>query len=373
MCGHVGIAGNLQFADEARIKKLLIFDYFRGPDSTGFAAVTPGGGYKVAKIASHPIDLFDSKSFEQACNGYHSSIFLGHNRAATRGKVNAVNAHPFVCGHIIGAHNGTLDKSSHDALNKAIGEDTEVDSEAIFKSIEIFGIEETVKMLSGAWALVWVDLKERTLNWLRNKERSFWYAYEGNLDRVVWASEFRMIDLAMKHSTHSTTPEFKFYEDKNGCAFFPTDVDKWYRFKMTDLVNGFKDLPDPIVAELKGKEPLSVVSYSGGSSSPFRGVTTGGSTTTVNSSPVLDGLKSDTLANSPVELTFDAKSPLGGYLTEEEFKDLVPNGCHWCHDPVKFDQRGLTIWKEDGIVLCPSCSNDKPVTRIFVDRKLVVN
>lgn len=369
MCGHVGIAGNLNYADEARMKKLLVFDYFRGPDSTGFASVTPLGNYKVAKIASHPLDLFDTKKFSDALQGHASTIFLGHNRAATRGKVNAVNAHPFVCGHIIGAHNGTLDKISHDELNKAIGEPTEVDSEAIFKSIELFGIEATVKMLSGAWALVWVDLNEGTLNWLRNKERSFWYAYEKDFDKVFWASEYRMIDLACQHSSNYAGHSMEFYARDDGAVFFPTEIDKWYRFSIPEMVNGWTEMPNPIVKTLKGKEPKPVESYSGAASSPFRG-SPGGTTQTSTTSTSSLGSAGSAIVN---ELTFDAKAPLGGYLTQQEFKDLTPNGCHWCHTPVEFDQTGLTIWKEDGIVLCPSCSNDKPVTRIFVDQKALAN
>jgi hypothetical protein len=39
MCGHVGVAGDLALKDEALMKRLLIFDYLRGPDSTGLAAI----------------------------------------------------------------------------------------------------------------------------------------------------------------------------------------------------------------------------------------------------------------------------------------------------------------------------------------------
>src|SRR3546814_8848521 len=78
--------------------------------------------------------------FSEANNVYQSLAFVGHNRFATKGKVNDLNAHPFHYGNIVGAHNGTLEKSSWDALDKKLGEDTDVDSQAIITSIATFGI-----------------------------------------------------------------------------------------------------------------------------------------------------------------------------------------------------------------------------------------
>src|SRR3546814_3133548 len=114
--------------------------------------------------------------FSEANNVYQSLAFVGHNRFATKGKVNDLNAHPFHYGNIVGAHNGTLEKSSWDALDKKLGEDTDVDSQAIIKSIATFGIEETVPLLQGAWALVWFDMEAQTLNFLRKDERPLLWA-----------------------------------------------------------------------------------------------------------------------------------------------------------------------------------------------------
>src|SRR3546814_15519590 len=88
------------------MRRLLVFDYFSGPDSTGFAALRKDGTHRLAKIASNPLNLFDMKRFSEANNGYQSLAFVGHNRFATKGKVNDLNAHPFHYGNIVGAHNG---------------------------------------------------------------------------------------------------------------------------------------------------------------------------------------------------------------------------------------------------------------------------
>ena len=80
MCGHVGIAGKLTLRDEATLKRLLMFDYFRGPDSTGLGTLFTDGDVKVAKIASNPVNLFDTTRFKAALNAYKASV-LGETRA----------------------------------------------------------------------------------------------------------------------------------------------------------------------------------------------------------------------------------------------------------------------------------------------------
>lgn len=146
MCGLVGIAGNLLYQDEFTMKRLLMADYFRGPDSTGFAAIRTNGDAFVAKLASNPIDLFNQKNFDTALNGNASRAFIGHNRAATRGKVVSANAHPFHFGSIVGAHNGTLDQESWDRLEEKLGEKYTVDSMALIAAIDKLGIEKTIKL-----------------------------------------------------------------------------------------------------------------------------------------------------------------------------------------------------------------------------------
>ena len=95
MCGLVGVAGALEFKDESLFKRMLVFDYFRGTDSTGVAWLKNTGNSDIVKLPSHPLDLFGMKKFDSGLMGSNSIVFLGHNRAATMGKVNGINAHPF--------------------------------------------------------------------------------------------------------------------------------------------------------------------------------------------------------------------------------------------------------------------------------------
>lgn len=360
MCGLVGIAGKLAFKDELTMKKLFVLDFFRGPDSTGLAAIRGNGDdsqlVKIAKVPSNPLDLFDMGKFKDALNGYQSIVFLGHNRAATRGVVNHANAHPFQVDHIVGAHNGTLDHSSALALEKVIGEKFPVDSQAVFAGIAKLGIEETLKYMEGAWSLVWYDLKERSLNFLRNKERPMWYAFNKEFDHLFWASEWPMIDYAIKSAP---TGNYEFYSDEKGYRFWATEENIHYKFDIDELKAGGKTRPKPLVRELKGKEPTPAVNYAHAGHDPFM---RGGSATSPMATPTYQSTSSTTTSRGAksektvFHLVGTPDNPLAGYFTKKQFEEMAKDGCAWCHTPVPYNEKGLLIFERDGIVNCANCS-----------------
>lgn len=374
MCGHVGIAGDLAFKDELTLKRLLVLDYFRGTDSTGFAAIRVNGDAKLAKIASHPLDLFDMKSFDQALNGNMSKVFIGHNRAATKGKVNGLNAHPFHFGHIIGAHNGTLDRASWKRLEDAIGEETDVDSAAIFKAFEKIGVEETIALMEegrtpseGAWALVWFNQEDGTLNFLRNKHRPFWYAYDKDYKRVFWASEWPMIQAAT--SLAPSTNGYELAKSKDGYIYWESEADWWYKYEIDSFMKGSDKRPVARHKQLKGREPAPAVSYAEGNR-PFNTTVWGGdgknSTTT---SPSNTGNNVTTFVPTPhvLDLIGSRISPLGSYMDKARFDEIAKYGCSWCQADVEYTEPGVTVYDSRNEVLCPECSGNDGHSRIYVD------
>ena len=365
MCGHVGIAGALEHRDESTMKRLLIFDYFRGPDSTGFSSLRKDGTVHTAKIASHPIDLFDSRTFDRALSGYNSTVFLGHNRAATKGKVSGANAHPYTYGHITGAHNGTLDMSSWKALEKLIGEETEVDSQALIMAIAKVGIEEVVPLLSGAWALVWFDTELDTVNFLRNNERPFWLSYTKDYKKVIWASEWPMISsatrMAPKHSTYSLAA------DKDGNTFWSTECDYWYRYDLAALMKGSKTMPKPRIKKLTGKAPTPVKTYESGvhyGNFPNRAPPYGNGALTTYTSPT-----TTTSLGKPanvIDLYATKSRPMGKFLGREEFEDLAANGCSWCGNmEIEYGDVGVTVIESADAIICKRCTYDPTQNRVY--------
>src|SRR5690606_19875606 len=192
MCGHVGMAGELTLDAEKAFRTLLILDTLRGEHSTGVLGV---GRYTnepaIVKQVGSPFELFNDQRYDQKIEKVLNKVLLGHNRYATQGKINKANAHPYEFGSIIGAHNGTI--SNKHALNK--GSTFDVDSQAIINSIDEEGIEATIPKLRGAWALVWWDMIDDTINFIRNSERTLYMCWSQDKKMMFWASEMWMLEI----------------------------------------------------------------------------------------------------------------------------------------------------------------------------------
>lgn len=219
---------------------MLVLGSVRGPDSTGVAMIDIKlGDVDIVKSVGSPYDLFELKSFDSVVTMYGNNIFMGHCRKATRGDIIKSNAHPFHHGNIVGVHNGTLIRQPG---TKRFG----TDSESIFHSMDYRGVKETVESMDGAWALVWYDEDTEELNFLRNDQRSLWYAYSADMTKIYWASEYWMIMVAVERDGRNT----ELYKDKKGNQFFLFPSDWWFRVKLGDDKGKPLTILDPI--ELKG-------------------------------------------------------------------------------------------------------------------------
>lgn len=365
MCGLVGIAGDLEYKDEAFFKRLLVFDFFRGTDSTGAAWLTDKGEADLVKLASHPVDLFGMKKFDSGINGHKSCVFLGHNRAATMGKVNGLNAHPFQFGDIVGAHNGTLIKDDWDALDKETGTTTDVDSAAIYNAINEIGVKDTIEMIHegntsqrGAWALTWFDSHEKKMYFLKNKHRPLWYAYNKDLTKIIWASESWMITAAAE----SDKSDYELWSDEDGYEIFPVVNDVLYSIDIEELkTKGKKSPPDWTTEEIKGK-PQPVAASAG--SAPFQG-NRGQSTTTSNYST--GTTLTDTTKNTMIEFGGDADSPFCGYIDPSDWEEIARLGCSWCGGDVKYSDIGNVVWERHDMVMCKHCTGETTRSIVYAD------
>jgi hypothetical protein len=391
MCGLVGVAGKLSPKDEDLMAKMFMLDFFRGPDATGLAAIRNNGEVKVAKLASDPVTLFGMHGFKEALCGNISRAFIGHNRWATRGGKTHYNAHPFECEHIIGAHNGTLDTASWDRLEEALGQKFGVDSHALIAAIAKLGIKDTIELCNhgndsttGAWSLVWYDLFEGTINFLRNEHRPMWLAYnkdKDGYDRIFWASEWPMIDAAVRLSK----VPYDQYKDKDGFGFFPTDVDVHYKFDVGLFLTSSEKAIKPKVKTIKGRELVKVVAPA--SDDPFGRITgtcgfhststqpRNNPSSTTNGTRTRERSSRGTTQPSVLNWMGTVKHPLAGHMTHEQFNNMaqVSGGasCQWCDRGLDISEPGMTIIERDSMLLCGPCSghtniNDNTPTRILV-------
>lgn len=190
MCGLLAFLGPPSQNMLDMFEVMFTVDIVRGRDSCGVAAITPNE-VKLVKSVMYPLELMRTLRYqEHIINNINDTYcYIGHNRAATKGDITRANAHPFIYGHIIGAHNGTLWKN----LEPEDGKKFDTDSQSIFYSIAKHGIEWTWKNLDGAAALVWYDRKEETLNFITNGKRPLFFLSNKQKSMLMVSSEKEFI------------------------------------------------------------------------------------------------------------------------------------------------------------------------------------
>lgn len=193
MCGLFGgMSSWLSPFEIEVVKQLGILSWFRGQDSTGLVSVHESSNdtikYGLKKEVVDPATFLGFKSIEPLFE--RPKVLAGHARAATIGDISVKNAHPFNLPSLIGMHNGSI----HNFAAK-----DKTDSETLFECFEEFGIKETlqeVEHLHGAYALVWIDKTDKTINFIRNNERPLWYI-RGLGGCLFWSSEEEMLNFVV--------------------------------------------------------------------------------------------------------------------------------------------------------------------------------
>ncbi len=208
MCGLVGIYSNSLLTDpEVQLfKNLLLVDQIRGYHATGIIKVdVKDNTAHFHKAALDAVDFLAMESTKDFLNKNRGHILIGHNRYATMGsKSDHANAHPFNQDHITLVHNGGVDSWGLDQLEGHDDKSVAVDSHMVTMTIAKHGIKKAVtEHLSGAFALVWWDSKERSLNFIRNSDRPLYLASTTS-GSLVWASERGMLDVFLKREGRAT-------------------------------------------------------------------------------------------------------------------------------------------------------------------------
>jgi hypothetical protein len=196
MCGIVGVHSGDKFGfygkDRDALKGMMVVNSLRGIHSTGLMGFHKEESMKdqvnIVKTVGSPYYLFDWNKSDEFFNRMVSNFgtVVGHGRYATRGAVNADNAHPFEENHIVLVHNGGITNfySLHD---KNKHEHIQVDSHLVARLIADEGADEILPRLQGAYTLVWYDTTDGTLHMARNDQRPL---FMGNNDKnMFFASE----------------------------------------------------------------------------------------------------------------------------------------------------------------------------------------
>lgn len=216
MCGIVGLITTNRLANatgkRAFIEQALFVGTLRGKDGTGMFAVQKPEwrrqGEPFVEQEAHwirapsigPEFLADKRVKGLLARMSDYMAVIGHNRAATLGSAVMENTHPFVEGPITLVHNGTL--SNHDDLPKSgEGVGFNVDSHAIAHALATESADKVVAQLDGAFALVWHDARDGSLNIIRNSRRPIHLGVLNDNETILIASEVEMLRwLAFRNS-----------------------------------------------------------------------------------------------------------------------------------------------------------------------------
>lgn len=202
MCGIYGFVTNeSQYGDQARVgfcQDAAIAGTARGMDGAGaiLAYADAKHGVDVIKTGGAGWDLVAHKSWAEdfVANSHKLRAFIGHNRAATTGNVSHANAHPFNEGPITMVHNGTLRDMK--ALPTQAGKkrkDIEVDSHLLALNLSKHPVEDVIRQTDGAYALVWHDMRDNSINFIRNAERPLYFLSIKGQATMLFASEPDML------------------------------------------------------------------------------------------------------------------------------------------------------------------------------------
>lgn len=221
MCGITGMfhATSTRFfqSDANLFFGLMLINSLRGNASTGVFGVTEKDETDIYKALGHPYDWNSWKASDEwmeAMVKKHYAV-VAHGRLPTQGTVSIDNAHPFEHKSITLVHNGTL--TNFKELQATHKTSFGTDSQLITYLIGEYGIEETVKQIEGAYALVWHDSKDEKggLHFLRNSQRPLCYGKNLMEDKFLFASEPHYIKWAVS----------KGYSSIEKVEHFDTDVE----------------------------------------------------------------------------------------------------------------------------------------------------
>lgn len=196
MCGllaiHTTRKNGFFKADMDEFQMMMHLTSFRGKHSTGIAGINLNHADRKSAIvkaveAPHYVYGFNKTDefVKRAIASY--TTLIGHSRYATRGKIDAPNAHPYNEGHITLAHNGVI--NNYESLRDAKAhKDIDVDSHLIARLFSESSPIEVLEKIEGSYVFMWIDENLRTFNIARNYSRPLFMGKQGNMN-LHFASE----------------------------------------------------------------------------------------------------------------------------------------------------------------------------------------
>jgi predicted glutamine amidotransferase len=200
--------------DVDTVVSMMTLTQLRGMQSTGLTVTNykkPWQKPRMWKALGGSSFLLQNKEWENVDKyiAMEGGAAFGHGRFATKGSVSAKNAHPFNHKHITLVHNGTINGGLSYEKRENVSE-IEVDSHALCVEIAEKGVVDTLRNVTGAFAVILHDQQEKCIWVAKNYERPL-HVFQ-NHDRIMIMSDKNALEFVVKNCTTTYTPKIDVVE-----------------------------------------------------------------------------------------------------------------------------------------------------------------
>lgn len=226
MCGLAGWFGECNVSDHQRLRRakaleaLLLANAERGTDATGVGMVHTARPLTLYKRPVSSYVMMQDQYFNRIIRADDAEMAIAHTRYKTMGINKIDNAHPFMEGAVLGAHNGMI--TNYDELEEYYKDadfpPLRVDSQAAFRmlsqvSSDAESYEAALSMISGSLALSWHDLRDPEALWLFKHWNPLHIAIVPTIRSMFWSSQPEHLAIVMQAVYGNRWEPFKIRED----------------------------------------------------------------------------------------------------------------------------------------------------------------
>lgn len=383
MCGLTALIGtDINTADILGFQKLSQLSALRGQDSVGYFDfhLNPPNGEKEIKyykeVGSSGLYFAEGGRWDHSFywSRYLTKkgvfkppvVLVAHARAATKGEVTKKNAHPFVAGNLLGVHNGTI-HTQFEGRN-----DFETDSEALYnymnKHGEQSGLDMVNQLFNAAYALLWVNMKEKTFNIARNMERPLYFTKHKHRDVCFLSSDKDFLNAVIPYVNKDMHPPAMV--PRGEWIIFDINKRDMLRTQETSVIKERATVSQSVLPF--PRQDSQTKNASGGSTSGTTPTSGGTKTPTWNDTDVLCNELTEEDVPFRVKIKQNLTDPKpyevreGVCLDFKEFRNRLDCGCQICNTR-PFTHDTMYFFKDAHTFLCGPCGNDIDAVRLIAE------